>query len=31
MELLDQAVAEHGISQRKAIEDAIVARWGPKS
>lgn len=30
MELLDKAVAEEGISQRQAIEDAIVARWGSK-
>lgn len=30
MEILDKAVEEHGISQRQAIEEAIVARWGSK-
>lgn len=28
MDILDKAVAEEGISQRQAIEEAIVARWG---
>ena len=28
MEVLDEAVAENGISIRAAIEQAIVSRWG---
>lgn len=28
MEILDRAVEEEGISQRQAIEEAIIARWG---
>lgn len=30
MEILDRAVDEEGISQRQAIEEAIIARWGKK-
>jgi hypothetical protein len=30
MEILDRAVEEEGISQRQAIEEAIIARWGNK-
>lgn len=30
MEILDRAVDEEGISQRQAIEEAIIARWGTK-
>lgn len=30
MEVLDEAVAENGISIRAAIEQAILSRWGEK-
>lgn len=28
MQVLDQAVAEHGITIRSALEQAILAKWG---
>ncbi|WP_427019429.1 hypothetical protein ACQCSX_22970 (plasmid) [Pseudarthrobacter sp. P1] len=31
VEILDQAMAEYGITQREALEQAIVARWGKTS
>ncbi|MFC8041827.1 hypothetical protein ACFUOZ_20935 [Paenarthrobacter sp. NPDC057355] len=30
MEILDRAVEEEGITQRQALEEAIISRWGSK-